>query len=984
MGLPRLFNIPAGFSFADVLAKGLLGDAGDDPMEMARMQVLLPTRRACRTLREAFLRWNDSPILLPKLNPIGDVDEDEMVFSMVGEPDELSLPPACPPLRRKFLLAKEIAEQGRGRNIEQNLALADALGRLMDQIHTENLDMKDLPHIVDKAEFANHWQISLDFLTILSERWPRILKERGLIDAADRRNKLLNALADHWEKTRPTHKIIAAGSTGSIPATARLLNVIARLPNGCVVLPGLDQAMEEESWNHLDDTHPQKTLHHLLGDVFGVERKDVTIWPAIDKTDYSKKDRRAFAREIMRPSQTVEAWQDLKKTAPFAEQAFPIERYDCAHPQEEALVIALAMRQTLETKGQRAALVTPDRKLAARVAATCRRWGIEIDDSGGMTLGHTPAGVYIRLAAEAAAYQIKPVALLDFCKHALCQPPMAEHWRSHIRAFDRNLCRGPAFEGGGAAYKRKLNEYEDRKGPQRYLADTISKIETGFAPLLSLAEQKIPLRAWIDAHLRVCEFFCDPGFLWRGQEGESASVLFSTLTEEADILPPLALEDYLQIITEAMNGITVRPSFGLHPRLMILGQLEARLVEADVMILGGLNEGTWPPKISPDPWMSRPMRKRFGLPPHERGIGLSAHDFAQSLCADKVILTRSLRVDGAPGIPSRWLQRMDTVLKASGATLANGSLLRYAQVMDQADTVTPFRRPEPRPPVSARPRKLSVTKIDQWISDPYGIYARYILDLKKLDPLEQPLDARTRGNILHKALENFVKAHPGDLPENVADTFVSFARAEMDRAMIEPHIRILWEPRIARAAAWMAAQETDWREGWKCAAQEIEGQKTFTAKGGDFTLTTKVDRIDCSKDGQEAAIIDYKSGGTFSKTGMQDGRHTQLPLEAVILEEGGFKNLKPAPVTALSYWVVNGGGEDGGKETILSAEKEITAAKTNARAGLCDLIDVFDDEQTPYYSLPRSDRRPRFNDYEHLARVKEWTSLDDQEEEHGS
>lgn len=986
---PCIYTIPAGLSFVDVLARGILEEAGSDPLSLARIQVLLPTRRACRSLREAFLRLsNGKPLLLPRMNPIGDVDEEDLSLTLAGIEEELALPPAIAPLRRQFLLMKLIAQQGQGRSLEQDLMLAAALGRLMDQTYTENLDLADLHKAVDRKDFAEHWDISLKFLELLSIHWPLILAENGVIDSADRRNRLLKTLAAHWQKNPPAHKIIAAGSTGSIPMAAALLKTVANLPDGCIVLPGLDQGMDEKSWAALDDTHPQATLRHLL-EGLAFDRHDVSLWPASGDETAAQKTMRAFVSELMRPADTAEEWQSAKGRLALSGKDINVERYDCANPQEEALTIALAMRGVLEDETKTAALVTPDRKLARRVAMACRRWGIEIDDSAGQPLLETKAGTYLRLCIEVLCGEMKPVALLDFCKHTLCLPPGRADWRAEIRAIDRQLFRGPSFEGGMRAHDRKIARVEEenkKRNPERRidtqpLKKTLSFIEKSFGPLLGLSG-KHSFAAWCGAHLRVAETFCAADILWSGQEGEAAALLFTSLREEESLLADMDAAEYLAILEQTMRGVAVRPAFGLHPRLMILGQLEARLVEADVMVLSGLNEGTWPPAPAPDPWMSRPMRKRFGLPSPERSIGLSAHDFAQSLCAGKVIITRALRVDGTPTVPARWLQRMDTVLQACGLSpeiLAAGDLLAQARLIDHADDYKPVERPRPKPPLAARPRKLSVTQIDTWMKDPYSIYAKHILKLEPLRPLEQNLDAALRGTLIHDVLDKFVAAYPKDVPDDAAKQFVTIARSELDILGLEEDVKVFWEPRLAKIAGWLVSAEQAWRQSKVPMSMEKRGAIAFETPNGDFTLSARADRIDRSLDGREAAIIDYKSGGSYSMKAMQDGQLPQLPLEALIVEAGQFEDTKPLPVSALSYWVVNG-GKDGGTIVTLDKPDDVQNAKDNARRGMMNLIAHFDDETTPYYSLPRPENAPKYNDYEHLARVREWAALDEGEE----
>lgn len=981
---PCVYSIPAGVSFVDCLADGLLQESGGDPAELARMQVLLPTRRAGRSLREAFLRLSGGkPLLLPRMIPLGDMDEEELSILTAGMGEDLSLPPALDPVQRQFLLVRLIRARGKSRSLEQDLALADALARLMDQVYTEDLDFSRLPDIVDKSLFAEHWQISLDFLSLVSHYWPDILREHGVIDSADKRNRLLKQQAELWEKSPPTHRIIAAGSTGSIRSSARLLYEISRAPRGSVILPGLDTHMDEHSWMQIGDTHPQATLSNLLK-ILGIERRDVLIWPAY-KPD-NKNQVRVFSTEIMRPAETADAWKNLDPASAPSRNDISIQRYDCANPQEEAFVIAYALRGALERTGRNglpmtAALVTPDRALARRVAMACRRWNIEIDDSAGTPLPETPKGIFFLLALETLCAELKPVSLLDFCRHDLCQPIDKMEWRQKTAALDKHLLRGPAFEGGIEAYRKKIANLE-QQGSKAGFTDTIDLIARGFEPFIRQGKTA-SLDSWIRAHLSVMEFFCPAEILWQGQDGESAALFFSSLLERAAFEEPLDAKDYTGLLRQLMAKVAVRPAYGRHPRLSILGQLEARLVEADLMILGGLNEGTWPRQATPDPWMSRPMRENFGLPSAERSIGLSAHDFAQAMCADHVILTRSMKMDGTPTVPSRWLQRMDTVLNGYGLTsqdFLRGTLLKEIRLLDMGREPKPVTRPAPKPPVSVRPKKISVTKIETWMNDPYSIYAREILGLKPLKPLEEEFSVAMRGTILHAIMETFARQFASTPKKDRHALFMRIAGAEMEKASLQKTEKAFWEPRLEKIAAWICAQEERWRQNFIPRIYEGKGVMMIQTACGEFSISGIADRIDVSKDGQRIAIIDYKSGGSFTASGIKTGRLPQLPIEAIMAEKGAFGEEVALPAETISYWCLTG-GNDGAKEVSLNKRMEIDSVKEQSLSSLISLIETFGKEETPYYSLPRPDRKPAYNDYEHLARIKEWIALDDMEED---
>ena len=978
MSKAKVYNIPAGAPFAKVLAHYVLEEAQKRGVPLPAIRILLPTRRACRTLREAFLQLtNGKPLLLPQLQPLGDVDEEELSFALSGNAElkaQLDLPPSLSPLKRRVLLARAIEKVPQFRaGFDQALKLADALGHFMDQIYTENLDMAALSDLVP-TDFAAHWQITLDFLKILSETWPAILSENGVIDAADRRNRLLGILAEHWGCTSPDDWIIAAGSTGSIPAVAKLLSVISHLPNGQVILPGLDQDMDDESWNALEPSHPQYGLREIIKNI-DTERIHVSCLFDAARSEPLLKQRNILAREVMRPANTTDQWLQ----GDFADLRNALEGisiYETAHQQDEAQIISLVMRGVLETPEKTCALITPDRTLAARVKTACQRWGITLDDSAGQRLSESLVGSFLRLPLEAALSNLGPASLLALLKHPYSQAEMPRSaYISAISELEEKAWRGLRPAPGLEGLRAHLG---DNISPQlRELLRVMDMILQPFTDLLQ-SSNHLNFKQIMAGHITFCEGWTAPhkdaksAPLWQGEAGEEAANLFAELFESAHLMPDMTGRMYAHVHLALLDSVKTRPAYGTHPRLMILGQLEARLIDADTVILAGLNEGSWPADPGHDPWMSRPMREKFGLPSPERSIGLAAHDFAQGLCSPHVIITRSLRTDGAPTTPARWLQRLDTVLQAAGIppeTLRGGPYTSYLKHLDDAPPPVPALRPAPCPPPEKRPKRLSVTKIETWLKDPYSIYARYILGLKALEPIEKQPDAAERGTLLHDILERFIAENPREIPPNSMDLLRSIAREELEKFHGDPALWRFWWPRFERLCEWFLTQEREWRLSARPHKTEAKGVLQI----GDFTLSAIADRIDRLND-SGAALIDYKSGGTYTAKAMEDGRLPQLPLEALILLKGGFEGITAERIGYLGYWKLTGGRPAG---QITALEGDLNTIAFTAEESLTALIETFNDPATPYLSLPRPDQAPRFNDYELLARVREWTALDD-------
>ncbi|NCO03846.1 MAG: double-strand break repair protein AddB [Alphaproteobacteria bacterium] len=977
-----VYTIPPRYSFADALAYGLLEQEKETPERLASYLILLPTRRACRIVRDAFLRCtNGKPLLLPRLQPVGDIDEDELRISAITQ-SAFDLPPAISPMRRTILLAQIIGRlPGFSKGPAQDLGLANSLGQLLDQIYTEDLDIGQLAMLVDREKFARHWQITLDFLSILTIHWPKILAEEMVIDAADRRNRLIKILTAHWAENNPTHPIIAAGSTGSIPSTRGLLKTIAHLTTGSIILPALDHYMNEDAWQGIEQNHPQSTIKELI-EYIEIDRHDVQLWPYCET---AKTTREKLISDVMLPANHTGQWRALineqNKEKSYIENIY---RFDCENTQEEASLIAIALRETLKGTGKTAALITPDRQLAKRVTAICQKWDIDIDDSAGIPLSETPIGSFIRLSAECCLDNLSPASLLCFLKHSLSSNAQFDNYRKTVRLLDKDILRGLKPIGGFIGLRLRHQEIVDdlyKKDPDPIVIKFIHFLEDQMEKFLTLIQKPdLMFDEVLQEHLILLEKFCDPKILWGGDDGEAASIFLSSLKEDIALLPPVTGHDYITILNDLMKGVTVRPRYGTHPRLMILGQLEARLLHTDRVILSGLNEGTWPSDQGHDPWMSRPMRDDFGLPSSEKSIGLSAHDFVQGFCAPEVFLTRSNRDEGTPTVPSRWLQRLDTVAHAMNLKIHTQHSTQYGAYLNavnsEAETI-PVLRPSPRPPLKARPSKLSVTRIETWLKDPYAIYAYKILKLNKIDPLEKPWSALEKGNVLHKILERFTQKHKTNLGFDDIKSFISIAEEEC----LKTNQVLLWQswaPRLRRIGEWLINHEINWRDTARPYQFEIKGGHVFNFET-PFTLEGRADRIDISPLGHYA-IIDYKSGGQFSITGMINGKTPQLPLEAVILEQGGFNQYGlNGSVFNLSYWQLSG-GETAGDVTTLKDPKKLQEAKENALIGLENLVKAFNDQKTPYLSIPRTDNLPRFNDYEHLARIKEWTALGDSED----
>ncbi|MGB8180841.1 MAG: double-strand break repair protein AddB, partial [Stellaceae bacterium] len=563
--------------------------------------------------------------------------------------------------------------------------------------------------------------------------------------------------------------------------------------------------------------------------------------------------------------------------------------------------------------------------------------------------------------------------LLALLKHPLAACGLAPaEFRDLARRLEFAVLRGPRPGPGIDGLSAAIGD--------RVLAEYVRRIGRALAPLIeTVAVDAIDLSSLVEAHIRAAEALAasdeESGdrCLWREEAGEAAAVWFSEWLGAARGFPKVAGAEYPALFEALIAAPVVRPAYGRHPRLFIWGLLEARLQQADLVILGGLNEGIWPARADSDPWLSRPMRRDFGLPPPELRVGRAAHDFVQCLGAREVVMTRAARVEGNPTVPSRWLLRLETALRAAslGAKLDDGTPLAWQARLDDPGRARRIDPPEPRPPLEARPRRLSVTEIETWLRDPYAIYAKHVLDLKALDPIDADPGAADRGLFIHAALHQFLQEFPHALPDDAEARLIQIGRDSFGEALQRPNVRAFWWPRFERIAAWVVEVERERRVLIAQSFGEIGGSLTLPAARGSFTLSGKADRIDCLTDGG-LAILDYKTGGLPKKGEVESGYAPQLALEAMIAAVGGFAGIPPAQVAALIHWKLSGGDPPGVERVDADDAQAAAALAVAARRGLERLIAAFDDPATPYRAWPQPDKGPRYSDYTHLARVKEW------------
>lgn len=990
--IPRLFTIAPDRPFLEVLARAVLDGfpytdgRRPEKLDLARWTILLPTRRAVREMEDILFRLaGGAGVLLPRIRPIGDIDEDLLAPGHGVE--ELGTPVSAP---GQLLLLMDLIDEWAAANPTVRLAqeiaaaphqasgLAQSLAELLDAVETEDVEIARLAELYG-LETARHREAILGFLAIARETYPQRLAAENAMGPQARRSAILRREARRLEFTRTDRPIIAAGSTGSIPATCTLLKAIAGLPNGAVVLPGLDQMMDEASWTAVGPTHPQHAMKQLLA------RLNATRQMVSELGEHVPGPRAWLASELMRPAETAHLWHGALKGQEARVNAAMqgVELVEVRSIPEQALAAALILRECLETPGRTGCLVTPDRQLARRVKAELRRWNITINDSAGEPLIRFGGASLLNLLLEALLQNFAAEPLAALLRHDLAgfglPQDQARHHASLIElALLRTGTGAPEIGKLGHALRVATEKDNRRALPLvlRHVTDAqweeaiahghrISAVLSPLAgnPPHSLAEH-------LDRLSAVCEAVAGEAF-WLGEGGDVLADAFALLRDESRLLRTCDLKRAAAILRHWLHGLPVRSAQHNPNPLTILGLLEARLIRADVMVLAGLNEGTWPGATDCGPWINRPMRDVLAMKQPESQIGQTAHDFVQSFGNSEVKLLWSRRIGDAPGTPSRWVHRLLMILETAKLKerLATSPWPGLARRLSEPASVTPIAMPKPRPPVALRPKALSVTRIERLVRDPYAIYARHVLGLEPVKPVSSAPDPARRGIIFHGAIGDFLAQFPKHLPDDVAAAIEHHGNRHFGQIVDYPGLVSFWWPRFRRIARWLAEQEPQWRLGVERVVAECIGATDLVIRGAPFTLSCRADRIDLMADGS-ARIVDYKTGGVPTAKQVESGLSPQLTLQAAILSRGGFRDVNPKQTREIAYVHLTGGDPPGEWKGL---DLPVMDLANRHLAELEKLLAAYAEERQAYFPRSMMEKEEDAGDYDHLSRYREWT-----------
>ena len=1035
--LPRVFTIPPSVSFLDELAQSLIDGrlipnfkVENDWSVLADVTIFLPTRRSVRTLAEIFRKHApNNVVFLPKIRPLGDIDVSNQITESIADSSEL--PPEMSFTERHLALTRLILgwtqAQEKPVKMQDTLAsqttlsspinaawLSRELLLLMDQIESEEANWAQLSQIVPD-QFAEYWQMTFEFLKIAFDTWPAFLAEQGKMDPVARNSKLIRSEAEHIAKTGSSGPIVAAGSTGTVSATRDLIKTIAELPNGAVILPGIDLSLDDTSWslisefdseknstnfNNSGSGHPQFGLAKLVRHI-GISRTDIV--PLCKPESIGLEIRSNVVSQAMKPVKTTDSW--VKFRSQFKESNLKLAFDGCSLVEakneiEEGLSIALVLREAIEN-GEEVALVSTDQPLIRRVLSELERWSIQISSSTGLYLNQSLPTKLARLITKLALHDLDSVAMLSLLKHPITRIGMSQfELKQAISAFERCILRGPQAGEGFEGLKRAIANariqqqkqyhtpnWQRLSEPEWNLAEQlVVKLEHAISPLTALIKQdekttinELARLTLYSLQLVGTDENGNDSELYNYDSTDELVKFLNSLIQDNNSGLEIFPNDWPAFFESLMSGLTVFESHGAKSQIGIFTPMESRLHRPDVIVLAGLCEGIWPKITRNDPWLNRPMKSEMGLDQPERRIGLASHDFCQCLGAKRVVMTRSLRSGGSPTVASRWLQRLLTVAGDSVTNLLRINGAKYLDWSQQLGSVTtvpkPITRPCPKPAVSSRPTKLSITEIETWVRDPYAIYARRILQFEPIEAIGGSPGAAERGAIIHDCLAEFLAQWKAPFDDEAISKLIEIGEKKFENLKTFPQVYALWWPRFQRIARWFVNNfEQERNEKVQQKFLECSGKMEILHDNQVFELSGRADRIDLLKDGS-LSVLDYKTGQVPSLPQVETLLAPQLPLEVAMIKAGGFQKIKKEyEISDQAYVVLSGGKTAGEIKDRTPKNSSIVELAALASQNLHNLVKAYNSSDQGYLSRARVFKEKVYTaPFDHLARVQEWS-----------
>lgn len=945
--------------FLPTLKKVIGDEVRTHPLSLASYTIYLPTRRAARQLRSLFL-CEGAASALPRIHAFDEIGVHKADrHNAPIKADEFSVltPQRMDQILRALIFPIVSHHLGFNMSEAMGMKLVEEVRHFMEELQREGISLESAWENRE-PNFARETELGAKIFSVLQTHWSKILAEEKALPAMYFQELAWKDRLVEWHTKPPANPIIIAGFTGLTPLIREIMYMGSLLPKGRLVLVNFSTAYGHK----VGENHPQYIMQRFL--------ETYKISPTFVQ-DLSRKP-----NEVDQAIHSFFLEPHIANLPSLKEGILPKISYaQTAHSLEEAELIAQKLRAVVEDPHKTAILVTPNRGLARKVRLQMKRWGIEIDDSAGSPYSQTPSGQFILLSAALLTNaSFSMVDLLALLKHPLCGKGFERAtWQRLIQWVEKDIIR-PSLVS--LTLKEVVERIQIYPFPEKEEKEAVEKFKRWFSQLLDFQKNMDPLMSrkslaladllsvhkGLISHL-ICMDSDNELLISEDTGGGQATSLWQQLDKDLRGINIPHIFQYVSYLRGYLKYFSVRPSSELyHPRIKILGVVEARLFTADVVIIGSLNEEIWE-GTGRVHWFSDRQRAKIGLPTLQQREGIVAHDFIQLLSAKEIVLTRAATEEGSPSTPSRFLEVLLAHLGRQGGSVATLKKAHKGSQEGIRGRNFGFVRPQPKPPLAMRPTKMALTDVGPWLLNPYEVYAKYILKLRPLPSIESEDISLRFGIMIHSLLAELLPLYRGS-GKNIETLEPALVKSHIRKYFPAPAEARYYKEKAERICQWVKKRLTLEEDIWQKDFLEIKGALTLSSPKAHLTIEGRADRLTLEKNGT-LHIIDYKTGTLPSLRKIQWGHFPQLTLEAAMALQKGFSELSSSfKDIKLSYWLVNGRKEGGEVVALRESGKEMAK---EAYAGLQSLFHQFYVAESPYEATVHVSPA-----YKHLSRVQEW------------
>lgn len=941
-------------SILERAAKAMAALTHDNPLALIHHTLFLPTRRSARAFEKCLAAHTEHGLFSPP-----------RIIALTDFPPEAfdcEQSAILPTATERHLLMVELlrgkhfdALLGEQKSLPQLLSHASALLDQIDELFLFEVPQDNLSSLVRHDLPQNQIQ-ALRVLHQVYSEWEPFLKRQGFCDPTQMRvvryREYIKTLRDY------PHPVIALGIEAAYGFVRDLLKAIMKTRGGAVILGGPEDG-ELSRRDSEKAHHPDFHLNRLL-ESMGCERSTLSF---INST--KEHPRRLLLEGVFQNHTNVTTSGPLKE-----EETKNLFLLESGTLFEEAEAITLMMAEAVVDPLKTVALVTTNQTLTAYVMALLERFGIKADHSKAHAFRSTPLGRLLLLVASFLVSPYSPVTLLSLLKHPYVS---LDQGRLSVLALARFLENNVMRTDRMVRGERDLFIKTMPEGEKALLTKLLNMKERGQNLLhgkepTSLAQALLLLQSSLE-ELCFKTTLEGIGSIYDTPEGEKfkgwiASVMVSPLGKTT-----LEMQHFPSILRELMDAIPVSKAWGYHPRVFILGPLETRLLSFDRVILADFNEGRWPRKSSDAVWMNQRMRQDVGIVSDVIQMSQEADDLRALLSLKEVFITRALRVDGSPSVPSRWLLRLQAFCTQKNVQLSSvdhykewARLIWHEPLKKVNPLLRPLEKPMALPPLGARPKRLTISGLNLLKRNPYAFYVNSILKLNALKPLIHQLDALQFGVRLHQVLADalILEDSGSRLTHDVLNALGGRIFASYTSS---PLWRYFWQHRLNECFDHFLSLDKNLSYAPQKRFGEVKVTFPFHTDFGDFEIIAKADRLDLITP-HGAVLIDYKTGRTPTASSIKKGEDIQLALEGVMVNEGAFRICDAQVTKGLEYWDLKNGRR-------VSVE-EVDTVIGNAESALIELLEQYYKVGAAY----KINFDHLSDEIRHFSRWEEWIRLE--------